>query len=100
MSARTSITDGDVMRRAFISGRWRTDIHGKVSLAILSLILAMTPGTGFAQDANAPAAPPAVPPLPAPVPPAPVTGAGLLPADFSAWGMFLHADIVVKIVMV
>ncbi|HEX3972451.1 MAG TPA: tonB-system energizer ExbB, partial [Stellaceae bacterium] len=31
---------------------------------------------------------------------APVAGAGLLPADFSAWGMFLHADTVVKIVMV
>ncbi len=30
----------------------------------------------------------------------PVAGAGLLPADFSAWGMFMHADIVVKVVMI
>ncbi|HWE72929.1 MAG TPA: tonB-system energizer ExbB [Stellaceae bacterium] len=30
----------------------------------------------------------------------PIAGAGLLPADFSVWGMFMHADVVVKIVMV
>jgi biopolymer transport protein ExbB len=31
---------------------------------------------------------------------APIAGAGLLPADFSAWGMFMHADIIVKVVMI
>jgi biopolymer transport protein ExbB len=49
-----------------------------------------------ATDTTATAAPLAAPPTAA----APIAGAGLLPADFSAWGMFMHADIVVKVVMI
>jgi biopolymer transport protein ExbB len=79
----------------------------------------MAPSIGFTQQTNAPAVTSAVPAPPAapgsaavptppdaaaapavPAPPVPIAGAGLLPADFSAWGMFLHADIVVKLVMV
>jgi biopolymer transport protein ExbB len=67
------------------------------AFAALGFILAMMPGIGFAQDAGAPATAPAVSAAPAA---APIAGAGLLPADFSAWGMFMHADVVVKAVMV
>ena len=96
-------------------------------LAVLGIIVPMMPGIGFGQQASAPATAPiagspaapaiaapgtaapttAAQPAPAPAPAAaapasapPIAGAGLLPADFSAWGMFLHADIVVKLVMV
>ena len=59
---------------------------------MLGFILATIPVIGFAQDGGIPAA--------APASALPIAGAGLLPADFSAWGMFIHADIVVKLVMV
>src|SRR5262249_40539985 len=69
--------------RSFISG--------------LGFILMTMPSIGSAQDAAAPAATSPVPPAGSA---APIAGAGLLPADFSAWGMFVHADIVVKAVMI
>jgi hypothetical protein len=80
---------------ALISGRSGNRPQRNAALAVLGLILAMMPSIGFAQEAGASAAVPAVPPVAVPI-----AGAGLLPADFSAWGMFLHADIVVKLVMV
>jgi biopolymer transport protein ExbB len=85
-------------------------------------IAATVAGAAFAQaPASAPAAPPAigqsappvqpapaaVEPAPTPVAPsvapataAPVIGSAALPHDLSPWGMFLNADIVVKVVMV
>ncbi len=83
------------MRRAFLPGRSRNRSLRNAVLAAFGLILATMPVIGYGQDGGAPAAAPAVP-LVAP----PIASAGLLPADFSAWGMFLHADIVVKLVMV
>jgi biopolymer transport protein ExbB len=85
------------MRRAFIPGRSSNRSSHDTALAVLCFILAMIPSLGFAQDGTAAGAEPAAP---AAVPVAPVAGAGLLPGDFSAWGMFLHADIIVKAVMV
>jgi biopolymer transport protein ExbB len=78
------------MRRAFTPGRSINRSLGNAAFAMLGIILVTMPSIGFAQDAIAPTVAAA----------APVAGAGLLPADFSAWGMFLHADIVVKIVMI
>src|SRR5262249_14389686 len=127
MSARTSITDGVVMRRASLPGRSRNRSLRNAVLAALGLALALAPSIGFTHQTNAPAAaaaaaapappaapgtptvstPPAVPAPPdvaampaAPAAPTPIAGTGLLPADFSAWGMFLHADMVVKAVMI
>ena len=80
------------MRRAFIFGRSGKRSPRNAALAVLGFILATIPVIGFAQDGGIPAAAPAAA--------VPIAGAGLLPADFSAWGMFMHADIVVKLVMV
>jgi biopolymer transport protein ExbB len=120
------------MRRVSFPGRSRRRSLRDAVLATIGIILAMMPGIGLTQQANAPAAnaplsapsaapgspdasasPAAPAPIAAPATPAtdttapaapaaaaPIAGAGLLPADFSAWGMFMHADIVVKIVMI
>ncbi|HXE29353.1 MAG TPA: tonB-system energizer ExbB [Stellaceae bacterium] len=107
------------MRRAFNGSRCNTALAtlGFI-LATLGFTLATMPGIGFAQEASAPVvaapavpAPPAISTSPAadapataapavPAAAAPVAGAGLLPPDFSAWGMFMHADVIVKAVMV
>ena len=115
------------MRPAMTPSRRRHSPARNAVLAVLGIIVPMMPGIGFGQQASAPATAPiagspaapaiaapgtaapttAAQPAPAPAPAAaapasapPIAGAGLLPADFSAWGMFLHADIVVKLVMV
>jgi biopolymer transport protein ExbB len=102
------------MRRAFIPGQSRRRSLRNAVLATLGIILAMMPDIGLTQQATAPVpssaipappvtlaspAGPAAPAAETPATAAPIAGAGLLPADFSAWGMFLHADIVVKLVM-
>ncbi|HLI20351.1 MAG TPA: tonB-system energizer ExbB [Stellaceae bacterium] len=77
------------MTRAFVPGRFTSRTTISAALTILGFILAMTPSFGFAQTPNAASAPAAPP----------VAATGSLPTDFSAWGMFLHADMVVKAVM-
>jgi biopolymer transport protein ExbB len=82
---------------------------------VLVLVTAICAGTALAQaPLRAPEAPPAASqaadspaqasaPSPVAVPDAqgsPVIGSAALPRDLSPWGMFLNADIVVKIVMV
>jgi biopolymer transport protein ExbB len=64
------------------------------------------PTPAAAAPVVAPAQPEAAPPAVAPAPPpeassaAPVIAAVTLPRDLSPWGMFLNADIVVKLVMI
>jgi biopolymer transport protein ExbB len=77
-----------------------------MAMAVAFAAAAQAPATTEAPAAQAPAAsmPAAAPALPAPVEPtgspnAPLINA-LLPRDLSPWGMFLNADIVVKIVMI
>jgi biopolymer transport protein ExbB len=83
------------MIRGFIPDRATARPTINAALTMLGIILAMMPSVGFAQVPDATSTPTPLAPL-APA----VTGAGLLPTDFSAWGMFLHADIVVKAVMI
>ena len=52
------------------------------------VLIAFAAGIAFAQ---APEAPPVVPQM---------VGTAVLPRDLSPWGMFLNADIVVKVVMI
>jgi biopolymer transport protein ExbB len=86
----------------------------RLAAAVLGMVMAAGVATAaFAQapDAAAPAASqpvisapatPAAPATPTDVvaPSAPVIASAALPRDLSPWGMFLNADIVVKIVMV
>jgi len=84
---------------------------------LLALMLALLTGAqpGLAQDNATPGAPSAPPPTAAPAPtpvpaatPAPIgatsgapsVSAAELPQDLSPWGMYLHANIIVKVVMV
>jgi biopolymer transport protein ExbB len=72
----------------------------------LALLTCVQPG--LAQDSATPGAPSAPPAAAAPLPPAPIgatssapsVSAAELPQDLSPWGMYLHANIIVKVVMV
>jgi biopolymer transport protein ExbB len=79
---------------------------GKAGLIALALMLAVTGGAPLhAQDGvSSPPASPAVSPAASPAPAAhadqPLASLAQLPQDLSPWGMFLHADSIVKAVMI
>ena len=90
--------------------------QGSAAPAAAAPVSAASPGAPAAPVAAAPAATAASPETTAPVaaapapaaaqpqeaaaPPAADTAPGLLPRDLSPWGMFMSADIVVKVVMI
>jgi biopolymer transport protein ExbB len=78
----------------------------QITAAVLAAALVM-PGLALAQTQPAPASPPAAaapasqPPAAEPAAPAPAPAVFFnLPRDLSPWGMFMAADIVVKLVMI
>src|SRR5258706_11623300 len=88
----------------------------RVARVVLGMVMAAAIGTAVLAQSSAPSAPPSSPVVSQPAtsepaierPAAPVSEASgasvianaALPPDLSPWGMFLNADIVVKIVMV
>jgi biopolymer transport protein ExbB len=110
------------------SVRWTLAAVLLAPVALAPVLLALTTCVqpGFAQESAAPGTPPAPPAAAAPLPPAPAPtaapaiapapaatpaaigatsgapsiSAAELPQDLSPWGMFVHANIIVKAVMV
>jgi len=94
----TVLGAGAALAQAPANGPSTTSVSSQPA-AVPSPTPAASPSSHLAADSSFAANPSAAPTLSTPVG-EPVIGSAALPRDLSPWGMFLNADIVVKIVMV
>jgi len=98
----TVLGAGDALAQAPANAPSTTSVSSQPAApasAVPSPTPAASPPSHLAADSSLAASPSAVPTRSTPVG-EPVIGSAALPRDLSPWGMFLNADIVVKIVMV